>query len=253
MGDNKAMNDYREDFVEDNYRQLLNIAKKQYNFITYEQYREAGRCILWRHDLDCSVHRAFKVAMIEAQENIKTTFFLHLHSHFYNLLEKEIAGMIFQILDMGHKIGLHFDPSFYNIQFGQFDKFEEFLILEKQLLEKSFSCDINVFSMHDPDVGGWINYKAEMVANTINTYSQYIFDHYVYCSDSNGYWRYQRLEDVLINADSPKVQILTHPEWWVPDVLSPRDRITRCIDGRAAKQHKMYDALMAEMGRKNVR
>lgn len=74
----------------------------------------------------------------------------------------------------------------------------------------------------------------------------------MYVSDSNGYWRYQRLSDVLENSENEKLHILTHPEWWTPEIMPPRERISRCIEGRSAKQHAIYDEALRKAGRLNV-
>ena len=46
--------------------------------------------ILWRHDVDFSIHRASSLAKIENELGVKATYFLKLHSEFYNLFEKSI-------------------------------------------------------------------------------------------------------------------------------------------------------------------
>ena len=46
----------------------------------------------------------------------------------------------------------------------------------------------------------------------INAYAKYFKDNVEYCSDSNGYWRHQRLENFLNNKHD-KIQVLTHPVW----------------------------------------
>ena len=37
-----------------------------------------------------------------------------MHSEFYNLFEREVTVLFKSIKDMGHKLGLHFDYSYYN-------------------------------------------------------------------------------------------------------------------------------------------
>ncbi|MCD7909896.1 MAG: hypothetical protein LUH04_19885 [Clostridium sp.] len=38
-----------------------------------------------------------------------------------------------------------------------------------------------------------------------------------------------------------RLQVLTHPENWTPEPLTPRQRIQRCFDGRAARAAEGYD------------
>ena len=60
------------------------------------------------------------------------------------------------------------------------------------------------------------------------------------------------MEDVLQEAPDERLQVLTHPEWWQESVMSPKERIWRCIDGRAAGIKKWYEAALKNFGRENV-
>jgi len=248
-----GVNYYFEDFTESNYKNILNLINNNYNTIFFTEYGKPGKNLLLRHDVDISIHRAYRLAQIESEVNVHSTFFLWMHSPAYNLLEEEICNIVNRIMGLGHEIGLHFDFGFYDRQGLGPDKIFDYLAIEKNLLERMFGRPITVFSFHDPSSEVLTQYTGESYCGMINTYSKYLKDCYDYCSDSNGYWRYHRLEDVLLKADSEKLQVLLHPEWWTPDVLSPRQRIGRCIDGRCRKTHEWYDALLEKVGRLNVR
>lgn len=244
---------YFEDFTEESYRDLLRLAKENYKFIPYNQYRSEGKNILWRHDIDFSAHRAYRLAKIEAEEGIKSTFFIHFHNQFYNALEFEIKQLFIDIKELGHDLGLHFEPKFYGIEMKDIVNLQYYLVFEKNILEDLYKTKVSAFSIHNPDLGDWSNLKANEIAGMINTYSQYFKENYAYCSDSNGYWRFRPLRDILGSGEEQKLQILTHPAWWTPEPMSPRERISRCINGRALKQHKEYDELLRKMGRKNIK
>lgn len=240
------------DFTEDAYRELLRLAAHYWLCLDFREYNQAGRVCLWRHDVDFSIHRAHRLAHIEAEEGVKATYFVLLHSVFYNALEPVIARKIEEILQLGHFLGLHFDASFYGHRIQNQDDLAEYLQLEQTLLYKTFGYKPQVFSFHNPDMGPWLQYDQNEIGGLINTYGRYFRDHYSYVSDSNGYWRFRRLYDVLQKAEEPKLHVLTHPEWWVPQAMSPRDRISRCIDGRSAYQHDYYDEVLRVAGRTNV-
>lgn len=247
------MNYYFEDFTENEYRKLLKIVKANWRFINYPECKSAGKVCLWRHDLDFSVHRAYRLAQIEAEEGVCATYFIHLHSEFYNPLEREISNLIVEIDNLGHDLGLHFDPAFYGPRIQTSQDMLAFLRLERELLENMFQATVQAFSFHNPDVGNWLDMDQDEIGGMINTYGPYFKEHYGYCSDSNGYWRFRRLRDVLEAAEDEKLQVLTHPGWWVPKPMTPRARIARCINGRAAKTAMRYDRLLAEQGRENVK
>lgn len=241
-----------KDFTEDNYRKLLVLAKDKYKFIDYGRYRNQGRNILWRHDLDFSVHRARRLAQIEAEEGVNSTFFVNIHSDFYNALEPEIMDIIFEIIELGHNLGLHFDPIPYTRKIIDIFDLEPYLNLEKEILERIFKTSISALSFHNPEAANCLSVTQEVLCGMVNSYSEYLKLNYGYCSDSNGYWRFERLEDVLKSGKYEKLQVLTHDGWWVPQPASPRDRISRCIEGRAKAQHKRYDNLLKKYRRENV-
>ena len=99
------------DFTRDNYRLLLRLAKRHYAVRTFDDLSDARRFIILRHDVDSSLNAALKMARIEQEEGVVATYFLHLHNVLYNVLERDMTGLVSSILACGHKIGLHFDPS----------------------------------------------------------------------------------------------------------------------------------------------
>lgn len=237
------------DFTTKHYRQLLKVCKSKYKFSDYNSFNKDTKFVLWRHDLDFSIHRAYKLSEIEKEEGVSATYFLHLHNEFYNLLEKEISDLIQGIIDNGHQIGLHFDTHYYNI--NNEDDLHQWIQFESELLKKLFSVDINVFSFHNT-TPFTMNCKEWKYGGLINTYAAYFQDNVEYCSDSNGYWRFKRLKDVLENSESEHLQILTHPEWWQDDVMSPWQKIQRCADIRAEKNKNFYKSHLRKFGMKNI-
>jgi hypothetical protein len=256
-----------KDFTIHNYDSILDLAQQYFTFISYSEIKSNQRFLLWRHDIDCSPHRALHLAKIEYKRNIKSTYFIWLHSPMYNFFEKEVVNILNSIIDYGHDIGLHFDLGFYG--FLTEEKIEKMIEWECQILENFLKQPISVFSHHNPnpDVLNYSDltihelaqrfphYFKDIIAERINTYGTYFRDNVCYCSDSNGYWRFQNLKDLLLSTPDkiPRLQVLTHPEWWTEDALSPRERILRCINGRAEKTINNYDKALADMNRKNVR
>lgn len=238
---------FKEDFTEENYQKILESITNETIF--YEEMEQKKGFTLWRHDIDLSVHRANRLAKIEKQSNIKATYFLQLGSDFYNVFEQEIKELIFEIKELGHEIALHFDPTQYHID--KKSDLEKYLTYEKNILETLFDTKIKVFSFHNP-TNEILKYDDFKYMGMINTYAKYFKEEVQYCSDSNGYWRHKRLEDFLAQKYD-KIQVLTHPGWWQKNIMSPRKRIQRCIDGRADKLAKKYDKALEEFGRENVR
>src|SRR5262245_53947913 len=64
-------------------------------------------------------------------------------------------------------------------------------------------------------------------------------------------WLYRRLEDVLVSASERPLQVLTHPGMWQDSPMPPRQRVERCIQGRAKATAEFYDNLLRVAGRPN--
>ena len=164
---------------------------------------------------------------------------------------------IFVVIALYAPIVLTIFYSFYKTRKGKVDwdsfSYEPYtkLIFEKQILERLLSTKIKVFSFHNPSKK-ILKYNNFKYANMINVYSKFLKENIHYCSDSNGYWRFQKLEDFL-DKNYKKIQVTTHPGWWTLNFMKPRQKIKRCIDGRAINCLKSYDKILFDTGRKNIR
>jgi hypothetical protein len=238
------------DFTEANYRRMLEVAGQRYYFEPFDT--RCGRPhVLWRHDVDLSVHRALRLAQIEAELGVRATYFLLLHSEFYNLLERAVRERIAAIAALGHWLGLHFDAGFY----GGVDSpamLEKRVAFERHILSETLEQPIDAIAFHMPEVTGTATLDSDRIVGMINANSRRIREGYSYVSDSNGYWRFRRLPDVIAAGDDPRLHVLTHAEWWQHEAMSPRERVARCIEGRARTTQAGYDDLLRTWGRESV-
>lgn len=235
-----------EDFTYTHYRDLLLQAKLKYKFILFNQAIDTEvPSILWRHDIDFSLSEALQLAKIENSLGIKSTYFLLLHSDFYNPLEHNSTAIAKEIINLGHEVGIHFDFDYYSNY--SFEGFESNLRNECLLLENALQTKIKSFSFHNPNELA-LSYTDLFYSGLINTYSINIKEKFHYCSDSNGYWRFERLWDV-ISSNSIFIQVLTHPVWWTENVMSPKQKIWRCIDQRGTINKEMYEKAINTYGR----
>ena len=237
------------DFTIDSYHQLLTLAKRNYVFVTYDAIPWGKRFILWRHDCDFSLNRARVLAEVETSYGVHATYFLNLHSEYYNLFERDQYYLVREILKMGHNIGLHFDASYYEISTEQ--ELANNILKETNVLESLYGTRPLVFSFHNP-VAAHMSCENELYGGLINCYSRRFKTEVPYCSDSNGYWRFRRLRDVLTHATDPCLQVLTHPGWWQDVPMSPRERIFRSVYGRAGRVMSQYDEWLETHRRENI-
>jgi hypothetical protein len=236
------------DFTTAHYGELLRLAKASYQFVSYDEAGRDGKTILWRHDCDVSLNRALRLAKIERDNSVISTFFLNPHSEFYNLLEKEQTRLVKEIVSFGHRLGLHFDAAYYDLESE--NDLSSRVAFEAELLRGLFGGDISAFSFHNP-TDFLLSFEHDSYGGLINCYSKSLRSTVSYCSDSNGSWRFQRLWDVLARAEAPRLQVLTHPEWWQETAMFPRERISRSVHGRAEAVLASYDRLLEAHGRRN--
>jgi Formyl transferase len=239
------------EFTEAGFRSLLrSMEAGGYGFARYGE-RPDGRHVLWRHDVDASMHRAARLAEIEAELGVVATYFVNPRSVFYNLLEPEIEVLLRRIRSLGHEIGLHFDAGVYSTATWTSDSLESALRREQSLVENLLQSSIKVVSWHNPDQLNLLDFDADEIAGMLNVYAGRLRRDYAYCSDSNGYWRFKPMGQV-ISEGHDRLHLLTHPEWWLPEAMSPSERIDRAILGRARKIRRDYDAILHRGGRRNV-
>jgi len=239
-----------DDFTINEYVDLIRIAKSNYRFVDYNLTELKGNFILMRHDCDFSLNRALRIAQIENDNSVISTFFINPHCEFYNVLEKSQTKILKKILELGHNIGLHFDLFYYDV--SSEDQLNDLVGKEAQWLQSLLECKIKAFSYHNPS-NLCLTWDQIEYGGLINCYSNFFQNNVPYCSDSNGYWRFRRLRDVLEQATDPCLQILTHPGWWQEKPMLPRERILRAVKGRASALMKMYDNFLEEAGRKNIK
>jgi hypothetical protein len=235
-----------EDFTEASYRDIVAAALDRYAFEPFGT-GAAGRHVLWRHDVDYSPHRAVALARIEAELGARATYFLYLRSDLYNVFEPAVHARVREIAALGHWIGLHFDSGFWPD--GPVD---ERAAWEGRVLSGALGVPVRCVSLHNPSVSGTEDLDVEELGGMVHAGARSVRDRYAYVSDSNGYWRYGRLSDVLAAGGHERLHVLTHPEMWQEEAMSPRQRIMRCIEGRARASEATYDDLLATNDRVNV-
>ena len=186
-----------DDFTEAEYRRLLAAARARWRFLTYREALGGASGCLWRHDVDFSPHRALRLATIEAAESVRSTYFVLLHSNFYNALEPSVAAKFRQIRELGHDLGVHIDPEAYGGRIRDDTTLGDALRIEQDLIEHFFGAPVDAFSFHNPTVYPEAFSESDEVAGLVNAYGRSIQANFSYVSDSNGYWRHRSLAEFI--------------------------------------------------------
>ena len=248
MNDNASKYNFK-DFTLEEYEILLKQLLETHNFSFFNDFETKLNPVIWRHDVDFSLINSLKLAKIESKLNIKSTFFLWLHSDYYNLLDKFSTEIVKEIISLGHQVGIHFDSEYYSIR--DEEEIEKCLILEKNSFRDYFNVDVKVFSFHN-NTEFTLSCLNDTYAGLINVYSESIKSKFKYCSDSNGIWKYERLKNfIALNSKTP-IQVLTHPVWWTEDVKSPKDKIKMLLESNQKSTFNYYVNAVHHFGREII-
>lgn len=183
-----------------------------YRFLGFPQVAGSAlpeeRCILLRHDIDYEPRWALPISSIEAQRDIRATYFFQADSKFYSLKSRDARAVVEQVLGHGHWVGLHFDAT------GIANDQEVLARVEQQAraLEQDFGTPVEAVSFHMPSyrpVG-----HLQLKNGRVNTYAPVFFEKIEYVSDSNQDWRDKNLVDMFHSGKYWHIQLLTHPIWW---------------------------------------
>ncbi len=223
-----------DDFTFDNYRRLIRLAKeKGFEFIFHkDEFKNERKDIIWRHDVEFEPDYALRMAQIEHEEGVKATYFFQTHSGYYNLFSRHYTQIFNEIKNLGHHVGLHFDCRYWGI--NDESQLNEYISFDKECIEKTFGVRIETFSFHNttPFTHSCLEYQY---GGLVNVYASFFKEHYNYCGDSLGYWRFDRLEDVLNDDKVKHLQVLTHDGNWNDEVLSPRKRFSKVMHDHAER------------------
>lgn len=244
------MSDMNTDFTVDAYRRLIGAASARFHFARFGAPFPSGDVALWRHDIDFSPQRALSLARLEAEYGVVATYFVQISSRYYNVFEPEVGEVIRSLVKLGHGIGLHFDAEV--CRHTPSPNYEQRLLFEAGALEEIAEANVTSFSLHNPTTLIGVAFDEGEYGTLKNASCSALRSEFSYCSDSNGIWRYRTLPEMVADSSVRRLYALTHPEWWQDVPLQPRQRLQRCIDGRARFCASYYDGLLAENDRPNV-
>ncbi len=244
------MNKDSMDFTIGAYAELVSAAAERFRFLRFQEALEEGEVALWRHDIDFSPQRALAMARVEAAHGVLATYFVQISSRFYSIFEPEIATILRQIVELGHEIGLHFDAEVCVHQ--RSPDYDRRIAFEARILEEVVETVVSTFTLHNPTTLVGVSLAEPCRAGLVNGSCAELRADYAYCSDSNGLWRFRSLGEMVSDVTIKRLYALTHPEWWQDEIMPPRQRLQRCIEGRKVFSENYYDALLATYNRPNI-
>ncbi|HEX5449331.1 MAG TPA: hypothetical protein VFW85_04675 [Gaiellaceae bacterium] len=203
-----------ECFTVKHYGELLDAASS-YRFAQFDHEPAKGDLFL-RHDVDMSLEAALEMAELERERGVTATYFLMTRSDFYNLDGRVGQRAIERLRELGHAVGLH----------G---------LYPDATLDARFDP---VFAWHTPEQ----EWMSKPVEGAVNVMQEPWFDATHYRSDSNRHWRSGCPVDELRAGAFEWLQLLVHPEIWVFDGATMREKMLAYLD---ADQRNRFDYFAA--------
>lgn len=195
-----------------------------YEFVPFAEHEAcaAERICLLRHDVDSDLGAAVTIAEIEAELGVPSTFFLMLRSPVYNLFTRDHHRLVGELVALGHRLGLHYDPGL--LPAGGRTHTEQ-VELERRFLEDAFATPVGAVALHQPSLvpgAAEIEVRGAVKANGLPRF------HFV--ADPNQSERVLPAFEIFRTGSQPRVQLLVHPMWWVGEAHeSPGELWNRAI------------------------
>lgn len=207
------------EFTYEEYKHIINTLKSKYDIVDYRealkrfQHDRMDFSVL-RHDVDVELGKAVKLAHLEEELGVKSTYFIMVSSDVYNIYSGPSKQAVDGILKLGHSLGLHFDMTAYT----DADRLGFYAGVEQRVLEDLFDVEVGPVSYHCyyklPT-----NFKFNFVG--INASEEPFMTNVKYFADSYGCWRYGHpLGSDHFNRSLP-LHVNCHPEWWSERGESP--------------------------------
>jgi hypothetical protein len=202
----------------DHYENCIKLAKqKGYVFMTMMDYNAdrlhaSEKVILLRHDIDAELDSVLPMAEVEIKNGVVATYFLRLHSRFFNPFSLKSYAVLRRLKLYGSEVGLHYDPEFarvFNLPLAEHVK-ECAHIFREITKQRVFGA-----SAHNPSEGSYE--VSEKLLHPLGVryvaFSDLFTKEMKYISDSCGRWREGCMCN-FIQKVVPKLHINTHSVFW---------------------------------------
>jgi len=205
--------------------------------------------LILRHDVDVSIKRALRMAEIESESGICSTYMVMINSPLYCVEDKPSGGILRELINMSHEVGLHF-----NLDDAERNSNCEISTVEAKIhsackqLENITGLSVLSISFHRAIEMKFLRGRS-VVCGRVNAYSQELIAWYL--SDSKGCWREGEPLPKLLRPDKPLLQLLIHPIWWGEEHMLPEDRLQEFFDtktqGQSPQYVKAFDTALASI------
>lgn len=239
------------DFTFAKFRELCEaISSSGYELLTVGDYlrgnNEPERFVILRHDIDVKPERGLKMAEIEKEHGIRSTYYIRMTEEVFK------PGIIMKIAEMGHEIGYHYET----LDKAKGDKNKAIEIFKQELNKFREVSKVDTICAHGNSLTPWDNRSLwnddnfEDFGLIGEAYLSINFENMLYLSDTGRTWKNKyNVKDVVVNSYNPfaseirttndviellkqnkcnRIYLLSHPWWsdsyatWLREFLSQK-------------------------------
>jgi GNAT superfamily N-acetyltransferase len=225
------------------YRNIVEaLLRKGYEVRGFADAEPEKRHLILRHDLDMSIQSAVPMAEIERAMGVAATYFVLMRTEFYNPHSPASVRDLKRLLELGHAIGLHFDPALYPEDRTSLDRGAAD---ECAALESIVGQPVTVISLHRPGKspqGKLIYGQKGTLGGRRQADEPIYFQNMAYRSDSRGGWHYGHPLEHPALSEGRALEFLTHPIWWVSPGKDPAEKLEQFL----AQRNQALDRAMGD-------
>jgi hypothetical protein len=193
------------------YEEILRRAKSLgYEFPTVSELKNGShshsRFLLLRHDIDASPRYALGMAQLEHSLGVRSSYYVLLHSLYYNPAASPHWDALQKIISMGFEVGLHYETDFFENR--GIDALNG-VLHDVAALENILQVRIVSVSQHRPASSTFLQKLNE---HYVDAYNHDLMHNVRYISDSGFKWRKDTLLDLL--GKEERIHALLHPVTW---------------------------------------
>ena len=231
------------------YTNIINLIKQNLPIIDFADVNAHTEkfCVI-RHDIEFSIDRAVKLAELEKDLGVKTTYTVQLRNNTYNALSEKNIEAIHYIKGLGHCIALHQNPPLMPKK-----DLIDYVLKDIETLEHYYGFEIDRYAFHRPKQEQLKMYLE--IPGKINLYGKKYFHYFdgrkptnmevTYLADSNHEWKYGHPMGLdFQTAKNPygkvkKLQLNLHPFSWSKNGYEKYGNFLSLIEER--KKEMLYD------------
>lgn len=223
------------------YRSILRRAKARYWLPLVREVAHGlpdRDFLLIRHDVDLTPWAALRMAELEREESVATTYYFRLHAPYYNLLDGAVLEIVDRIAGMGHEVGLHYEPGFFLARgldpvAGTRNDIAVF--------EAAIGRRTHTIAQHQPAQGPLL---GEICPEHPCAYQSALVRDIPYFGDSGFHWREGC---VCTKFGHRRLHTLIHPHCWVRDERGWQDVLRAHADALGARLAEEMERYIAEV------